>query len=898
MGSGFTSRFTDYPSQAQLTQIEGVAIIDLAPQGAVTGVGTGVVACVGEFADMTSAVAVDGAGNVTTAPVPVEVFSAQDRINKVGGWDATLGQFGGANGNGHAAVVGKQFARLVCVPVNLCSAKAARSTRQLPTCKSATDPTPIVPVSGLLVPAGTEFKTGAGKRVRTGARLSFADSIAYASGVDGAVTSVSAAATAGTETAAAGNVKILVGDTTEISIDGAVAPGQIWTWGGTAAVCLMGAATYGGGQAGSFTIQYQDETGLHSVQITIGSTAIGELALLAQINDLLAAANVPAYVEDNATKLPFKSSRLGSSTKVAITLISGGAAFTTDTGIATTLSTPGTATITKTAGTGTKTITIAFLDAAQPFEIQAALNAPQDPVVGGTLTLTIPGTQLVMTSSTTGAASSVQVLAGGTNSIGFDTAIHSGSAAGAGTATTNIVASAGSDFTALAAQKGDALVIGVIGQADPIGTGAATYRVKSVDSTTQLTVERQDGAAWSFGTSAAMPWALYPALTADTGGNEALSDAAGYTVPSRPLDIAVAAATIIAPAAPTADGTAAAWLPGSGLKLVTDPVTGLAYSANVQAPNPATNGDLENLYAKALDALLADAPPARDVNIVFAARASTNIAGLLEAHADLASQQGLGRIAIVSPPVNQADFATTVGATGVGATRDERVIYSWPPYLGRIPDAVGVVISTADGRKTDDGMLDLQADAVVASVLSVLAPNRNPGEATATTKVPLSVVKGFARGITAMNRSQYIVLKASGVCALRLDGDVGPVFQSGVTSSVTSGETKISRRRMADYIEDSAARRLAQLVKLPMSDGLKGDITGELIDFLEGMESPTNKAAQMIDDYAIDAVSGNTADGEAAGIFMVIGQVLTTPTADVLGLQFQIGDGTVIVTAT
>src|SRR5262249_55390936 len=123
---GFIRRFSAYPGNDVITQIEGVDIIDLTPPGAINGVGTGVACCVAEFADVTYGVKVDALGVVSTVPQPVEVFSTADLLAKVGGWDETLGEFGKSCGNGFVEIRNKKYARLVLVPVNFASSRGIR----------------------------------------------------------------------------------------------------------------------------------------------------------------------------------------------------------------------------------------------------------------------------------------------------------------------------------------------------------------------------------------------------------------------------------------------------------------------------------------------------------------------------------------------------------------------------------------------------------------------------------------------------------------------------------------------------------------------------------------------------------------------------------------------------
>ena len=127
--AGFLRRFSDIPDLATLRAIEGVAILDLPPPGSVQAVGVGTVALLGEFVDMTFAAFVDTAGAVTRRVRPQEVFGTKDLIDKFGGFDELLGQFGGAMGNGFVSLRNKKFSRLVVAPVNLASAVRRRRSR-------------------------------------------------------------------------------------------------------------------------------------------------------------------------------------------------------------------------------------------------------------------------------------------------------------------------------------------------------------------------------------------------------------------------------------------------------------------------------------------------------------------------------------------------------------------------------------------------------------------------------------------------------------------------------------------------------------------------------------------------------------------------------------------------
>jgi len=476
-----------------------------------------------------------------------------------------------------------------------------------------------------------------------------------------------------------------------------------------------------------------------------------------------------------------------------------------------------------------------------------------------------------------------------------------GSVTTAGAAATQTFTSAGGAFVVNGVQVGDILVVGVIGTS--LGTNADTYRITALTATT-LTVESMDGTNFAFTTEASLPYRVHVASTADSSGSVAalhlaLSGAGGYQVPARPLDATIAAATLITPTVVPAAGTANSYDPLSGLGAKTHPTQALTYDANVHAPNAANNSTLDTRYLAAIDACLDDALPARDINMIFSSRKSSNIRAKLNAHTGSASSRGLTRTTQLAPSLSTVALATVIGDAdpGVGANRSDRVDYSWPGAMTFVPEAVGFTLATADGKTTADGMLDDAGDGWLSSVLSNLAPERNPGEATATTRNVLVPVLGFQRGIPKLGMAEYTQLRQKGVAALRMDRTVGPIFQSGITTSLISGEKNIARRRMADFIQDSIAQRLVQFVKQPLTNQLKDGCVAEVNAFLNDLLSPNNPAAQRIDAYQVDDKSGNTPTLTARGIFVIIVRVRLTPTADFIVLQSEIGEGVTITQA-
>ncbi len=657
--AGFIRRFPFFPGTEVITAIEGVIIVDQAPPGQVEGGDTGVVAVLGEYADMTFAVKISASGVATTDPRAAEVIGGQDLQDKVGGFDEFLGEFGGSMGNGFVEVRNKRFQRLIVVPIDLLtpatgSQGTLRVWRELPTNQTLLIAIGIVPTAAALVRASRQFISGA-NRARLAARVNFTDLIDRVNAVDGSVTTAAGAVT------------------------------QIFT------------------------------------------------------------------------------------------------------------------------------------------------SATGDFVVNGVL-------------------------------------------------------------------EGDALVLGVIGTS----VNSGTFRVVSVDSATALTVEQQDGASFAFVTEASLPYRVEPGSNADSGpGANQLSEAAGYDALARPLDATLATGIELAPSVVPPVGTAGSWDSLSGLTAKVHPSTPLTFEAALHAVNVAASATIDARYQSAFDALLSDDFPERDINIVVASRKSDTIRTKMESHVLVASERGLTRRGISSPPINQLALATVLGDTGngVGATRDERLDYAWPGCVTSVPEAVGFSISTSDGKNTSDGLLDVTDDTWLASVESVLPPERNPAQSAPPVPTVLSPVVGFARGTPKLDISGYTQLRSRGIVGLRFDKTIGPHFQSGITTSLVSGEKNIFRRRMADFLQDAMAARLVQLSKLPLTQQNKDDMITELDAFLVDLQSPDNPSAQRIGGFSNDDVSGNTAATRVNNIHVIITKVQLIPTGDFIVLQTDIGTGVVITQA-
>lgn len=664
-GAGFIRRYDYFPSTDELTAIEGVVIVDLPTPGRIQGTDYGMVAVVGEAQDMSTVCSVNTSGVVTSDIRPKEIYSGQDLLDKIGGFDRYLGDFGDEMGNLFVELRNKSFSRLVALPVDLIRRSsgdqgAIRIWRDLPTNRSATDTTPIVPGVGTAVVAGTTF-TNSTSRAVLAQKVLFTGTPPKSTGVDG---------------------------TTDVS-----------SFSGTPSVAA-------------------------SVTITRASGS---------------------WITDGVV-------------------------------------------------------------------------------------------------------------------------------------------------------EGDAVVVGSLNAAaasqNLLCAGAGTLRVVSVDSATVITCQKHDGsnftAATDWAAGSSLAYRVHRGSDADSGPTNQFSEAGGYTVLARPRVATTASGSALTPLVVPTAGSGTFWDVTSGLGGYTHPSTALTYEAAVHADNLSAGSVLRTRYQEALDALLRDDTPTNEVKIVTSARKDATIQAALRLHCIQASQRGLSRMTIISPKLETVSLSTVLGsaAPGVGgsggAVRNERVIYSWPGCQTLVPEAIGVAFATPNSLTTDDGVLDVTMDTWVAALLSKLPPENNPGQAAEPVTSVFSPIRGYQRGCPSLDMNTYILFKQYGICALRMDRVVGPILQSGVTTSLTSGQTNINRRRMADYIQDSLSARYNMMAKSLGRQSIKDSLRSETDAFFSDMLSETNPEAQRIANYLVDDRSVNTPALAAEGIWVIKHTVQMLQTLDTI----------------
>lgn len=160
--------------------------------------------------------------------------------------------------------------------------------------------------------------------------------------------------------------------------------------------------------------------------------------------------------------------------------------------------------------------------------------------------------------------------------------------------------------------------------------------------------------------------------------------------------------------------------------------------------------------------------------------------------------------------------------------------------------------------------------------------------------------KKFLAGITRLSfpafaRADYIALRDAGIMAL--EHDEGYDFVSAVTTDLTPGKTRITRRRSTDFLQISLARALKHFVKQKNTLTRRKAMAGAARTFLKDLQA----AERIIDadssttkGYLVDGESLNTDAQRALGIEKLLIRVRLLSHMLTLVVATEIGESVVI----
>lgn len=304
---------------------------------------------------------------------------------------------------------------------------------------------------------------------------------------------------------------------------------------------------------------------------------------------------------------------------------------------------------------------------------------------------------------------------------------------------------------------------------------------------------------------------------------------------------------------------------------------------------------MDNAYIAAMEATLNPQYATREANFSLSARRSDAIVREGLSNAQLATADGLlARKFISGDPLGATINDAIANVATFASALSDRLFYTSKGLKVRVP-AIAALGATAGGLGfTDDGIITVRPDGPLTTVCAILPPENNPGQATGLLEDFFELnTFGETLGIEA-----YKAYKANGISVPRIDRQSGTVFQSGVTTSTDPARVTMARRKMADFIQDTAAELLNPFAKQVNRQSVRDQIRGLWEGFLAGLLSENNPDLARIAAFRVDDSinAGNTAAVLAQGVYYLETQVQTLSSLDDIVVRTEIGEGVVIST--
>lgn len=228
------------------------------------------------------------------------------------------------------------------------------------------------------------------------------------------------------------------------------------------------------------------------------------------------------------------------------------------------------------------------------------------------------------------------------------------------------------------------------------------------------------------------------------------------------------------------------------------------------------------------------------------------------------------RIFLIGAATSGTSVATAV--SDVATYRSDRIVYCYNHAF-----TIDPVTATE---------VSVRPESWMACVLANTDVDIHPGEED---------TKRFLAGITrlsqpSLTRADYISLKAAGIAAMEVDLG-SPVFVSGVVTDLTPGKTEITRRRMADFLQLSAAFTLRFHVKKKNTSQRRTAIAATLKGWLSGLK----QQGRVVEAFNIDMDILNSPTDRDNGIQRILMQVDLLPHMLAIVLTTEIGTGVTVV---
>ncbi len=314
----------------------------------------------------------------------------------------------------------------------------------------------------------------------------------------------------------------------------------------------------------------------------------------------------------------------------------------------------------------------------------------------------------------------------------------------------------------------------------------------------------------------------------------------------------------------------------AGSKLVTVEVVDADLVPANQDFTPLESGSDGTVADTDYQAAIAKAAVEKAGNVIFLDAYNSTRNGYLRTH--VAETQD--KMCILAGPESQ-DVSAVIADVANNRDVDGRIIYAYP-WVETVINGVRTFTSPASWY---------------ASIITQTAPNIDP--AFVENARFLAGVTGLK---TYLTRNQFIQLKDAGVSAFERDEDIGFKIKSGIVTQISnSSKVTVLRRRMTDYLTNSAANFLKNYQNAVNSAQNRNFVKGALLTFIEGQEAvgllPRDSEVAGGAAKLVDVVSDNSDATIAAGFFRIIWRQRLFSSMRFIVLSAEIGESVVVTEA-
>jgi hypothetical protein len=282
---------------------------------------------------------------------------------------------------------------------------------------------------------------------------------------------------------------------------------------------------------------------------------------------------------------------------------------------------------------------------------------------------------------------------------------------------------------------------------------------------------------------------------------------------------------------------------------------------NAAAITRLTPAELDTQYVAAIAKTLAETDLTAAINTIASARSSAAINLALRLNVIEATVAGLACRRTVLRPRLGVTRASAYASVAIN--RSDRVQFAFPGVSTVIAE-IAIAGAAAGVGFSADGRVDVGLDSYAVIAESILPPEQQISQKLGETDVGamsfISLEETYdpKRGGIALVKGDYTAFIARGILAPRMDRVNGPSFVKDVTSVDPIADPELvggSRRRMADFIIDSAADVGSPFSGKMNSPLQRQTLLGRQNSFLEILQSPNSPENQRIVSYSVVEVT-------------------------------------------